>query len=67
MDRTAQGGFFKNADFDTWTGLARDLAARGAQPQLVFSLAVPVVIIVYMLKFTKSYPDRVAHNEAVPG
>jgi len=36
-------------------------------PQLVFSLAVPVVIIVYMLKFTKSYPDRVTHSEAVPG
>jgi hypothetical protein len=27
--------------------------------ELLFSLAVPLVIIVYMLKFSKSYPDRV--------
>jgi hypothetical protein len=25
---------------------------------------VPVVIIIYMLKFTKSYPERVSHTEA---
>jgi hypothetical protein len=28
-------------------------------PQLVLGAAVPVVIIVYMLKFSQSYPDRV--------
>jgi hypothetical protein len=26
--------------------------------ELLLSLAVPLVIIVYMLKFSKSYPDR---------
>ena len=32
-------------------------------PELLLSLAVPLVIVVYMLKFSKSYPDRVAHHE----
>jgi intracellular septation protein A len=31
-------------------------------PELLLGLAVPIVIIVYMLKFSKSYPDRVAHQ-----
>jgi len=34
-------------------------------PDLLLGLAVPVVIIVYMLKFSKSYPDRVTHAEPV--
>ena len=33
-------------------------------PELLLGLAVPVVIILYMLKFSKSYPDRVAHEPA---
>ncbi len=33
-------------------------------PELLLGLAVPLVIIVYMLKFSKSYPDRVAHEPA---
>ena len=32
-------------------------------PELLLGLAVPVVIILYMLKFSKGYPDRVTHNE----
>jgi hypothetical protein len=30
--------------------------------QVVFSAVIPVVIIVYMLRFSKSYPDRVTHK-----
>ncbi|HSZ40302.1 MAG TPA: hypothetical protein VK817_10115 [Trebonia sp.] len=37
-------------------------------PEFLLGLAVPVVIILYMLRFSKSYPDRVTHTEpAVPG
>lgn len=31
---------------------------------LLLGTAVPVVIIIYMLKFTKAYPERVTHAEA---
>jgi hypothetical protein len=34
-------------------------------PETLLGLVVPVVIIVYMLTFSKSYPDRVTHNEPV--
>jgi hypothetical protein len=30
----------------------------------VFSVVIPVVIIVYMLQFSKTYPDRVTHKTA---
>jgi hypothetical protein len=33
-------------------------------PELLLGLAVPLVIIVYMLKFSKSYPDCVAREPA---
>jgi hypothetical protein len=33
-------------------------------PQLLLGAAVPIVIVVYMLKFTQSYPQRVAHSPA---
>ena len=33
-------------------------------PELLLSLAIPVVIVIYMLKFSKSYPDRVTHAPA---
>jgi uncharacterized membrane protein YkvI len=32
-------------------------------PETLLGLVVPLVIIVYMLRFSKSYPDRVAHHE----
>jgi hypothetical protein len=32
-------------------------------PETLLGLVIPVVIILYMLKFSKSYPDRVAHHE----
>jgi hypothetical protein len=32
--------------------------------ELLFSLAVPLAIVVYMLKFSKSYPDRVTQGSA---
>ena len=32
-------------------------------PELLLGLAVPGVILLYMLRFSKSYPDRVAHHE----
>jgi hypothetical protein len=31
-------------------------------PQLLLSLAVPLVIVLYMLQFSRSYPDRVTHH-----
>jgi len=32
-------------------------------PELLLGLAVPSVILLYMLKFSQSYPDRVTHAE----
>ncbi len=32
-------------------------------PDILLGLIIPGAIIVYMLKFSKSYPDRVAHHE----
>jgi hypothetical protein len=54
-------------------GISRVVAAAIDQhtshrlPELLLGLAVPVVIIVYMLKFTKSYPEKVTRHEGVPG
>jgi hypothetical protein len=31
-------------------------------PELLLGLAVPSVILLYMLRFSKSYPDRVTHH-----
>jgi hypothetical protein len=33
-------------------------------PETLLGLVVPVVIIIYMLKFSKSYPDRVTQQPA---
>ncbi len=33
-------------------------------PELLLGLGVPLVIIIYMLRFSKSYPDRVSHQPA---
>jgi len=33
-------------------------------PELLLGLAVPSLILLYMLKFSKSYPDRVTHQPA---
>jgi hypothetical protein len=33
-------------------------------PEIIFGLAVPVIIIIYMLRFSKSYPDRVNNEPA---
>jgi hypothetical protein len=35
-----------------------------AVPQIVLGAVLPVAILVYMLKFTRAYPDRVAHSQA---
>ncbi len=52
-------------------GVARVLAEAVARhssghhlAQILLGAAVPVIIIVYMLKFTQSYPERVAHSPA---
>jgi len=34
--------------------------------ELVFSAVIPVVILIYMLKFSKSYPERVSHTQSQP-
>ena len=36
-------------------------------PETILGLVVPVVVIVYMLKFSKSYPDKVTHQEPAAG
>jgi hypothetical protein len=36
-------------------------------PDILLGLVVPVAIIIYMLKFSKSYPDRVTHHEPAAG
>ena len=33
--------------------------------ELIFSLILPVVIIVYMFKFSKTYPDSVREQQRV--
>jgi hypothetical protein len=38
----------------------------GRLPELLLGLAAPVVICLYMLKFSKSYPERVTHAETSP-
>jgi hypothetical protein len=37
-----------------------------ALPQILLGAVVPVIIVVYMLKFTQSYPERVAQSPARP-
>jgi hypothetical protein len=44
-------------------GAALSRGTTSRVPELLFGLAVPVVVILYMLKFSKSYPDRVTHSE----
>ena len=51
-------------------GLSRVVAAAVGRhsshhvAELPLGAAVPIVIVVYMLKFSQSYPDRVAHHES---
>ena len=45
-------------------GAALSRGTTSRLPELLFGLAVPVVVILYMLKFSKSYPDRVTHSES---
>jgi hypothetical protein len=33
---------------------------------LVFAAAIPVVILIYMLRFSKSYPEKVTHHDDGP-
>ena len=53
-------------------GVSRTIAAavsgNGSHriAEIMLSLIVPVAVILYMLKFSKSYPDRVAHHEPGP-
>jgi hypothetical protein len=35
-------------------------------PETLLGLVVPLGIILYMLKFSKSYPDRVTHHQPAP-
>jgi len=36
-------------------------------PETLLGLVIPVAVIVYMLKFSKSYPDKVTHGEPAAG
>jgi hypothetical protein len=36
-------------------------------PETLLGLVVPVAIIIYMLNFSKSYPDKVRHHEPAAG
>lgn len=42
-----------------WARVPMTSASRDLLP----GTAIPVVIIIYMLKFTTSYPERVSHTE----
>jgi hypothetical protein len=42
---------------------AIDRSTTSHLPQLVLGTLVPIAIIIYMLKFTQSYPDRVTQHE----
>jgi ABC-type Fe3+-siderophore transport system permease subunit len=33
---------------------------------LVFAAAIPVVILIYMLRFSKSYPEKITHHDEGP-
>jgi len=33
-------------------------------PDILLGLVIPAAIVVYMLKFSKSYPDRITHSES---
>jgi intracellular septation protein A len=44
-------------------GAALSRGTTSRVPELLFGLAVPVVVILYMLRFSKSYPDRVTQSE----
>jgi hypothetical protein len=50
-------------------GVSRVLAAVVSEhtarrwPELILGLVLPGLILTYMLKFSKSYPERVAHHE----
>jgi hypothetical protein len=35
-------------------------------PDLLLGLAIPALITIYMLKFSKTYPDRVTHHQEAP-
>jgi hypothetical protein len=37
-----------------------------ALPQILLGTVIPLGIIIYMLKFSRQYPDRIAHNDASP-
>jgi hypothetical protein len=51
-------------------GLSRVAAAAVDQHtshrvlELLLGVAVPLVIVMYMLKFSQGYPDRVTHGES---
>jgi hypothetical protein len=51
-------------------GVSRTLAAiidhhhTHAAVQIILALVVPVVILIYMFKFSKSYPEKVVHEQA---
>ena len=36
-------------------------------PETLLGLIVPVAVIIYMLKFSRSYPDKVTHHEPAAG
>jgi hypothetical protein len=52
-----------NAAFDRVDEMAINGHTTRRLPELLLGLAVPGVIILYMLKFSKSYPDRVTGQE----
>jgi hypothetical protein len=44
-------------------GAALSRGSTGRLPELLFGLVVPAVVILYMLRFSRTYPDRVTHSE----
>jgi hypothetical protein len=66
VSRIAPGGFFADADFDfeARAALGTGRQRRRAGAYLVFSAVVPVGILVYMLTFSQTYPERANQSAA---
>ena len=65
--RSAPGGFFADADFDYEARIVLGATASGlGDVGLVLTTLdrITGAIILYMLKFSKNYPDRVTHEPA---
>ena len=62
---SAPGGAWPSSPWASPASLAAAINGHTTRrlPEILLGLVVPGVIVLYMLKFSKSYPDRVTHHE----